>query len=121
MSVDLISPSSLSKALRMTNASFGHPNEAFVIRKAFDKEEGEIRSTDIDFLSIVGQLYYPLKQAGFSRTSNILIETPDLEMSAEIASRLLKIPFVKEWVERRQGKIIIAKLKHHETKEIRYF
>ena len=100
---------------------FGHPNEAFVIRKAFDKEERTVKATDIDFISIVGQLYYPLKQADFSRTSNILIETPDLEMSAQIADRLLKIPFVKNWVDRRHGKIIIAKLVHHETKEIQYF
>ncbi|HEX7542530.1 MAG TPA: hypothetical protein VF385_00400 [Patescibacteria group bacterium] len=100
---------------------FGHPNEAFVIRKAFDKEERTVKATDIDFISIVGQLYYPLKQADFSRTSNIFIETPDLEMSAQIADRLLKIPFVQNWVDRRHGKIIIAKLVHHETKEIQYF
>jgi hypothetical protein len=101
--------------------SFGHPNEAFVIRKAFGKEEKTVKATDIDFMSIVGQLYYPLKQADFPRTSNILIETPDLEMSAQIADRSLKIPFVQDWVNRKQGKIMIAKLEHHETKEIQYF
>lgn len=116
----VISTCPIPVALRYPEA-FGHPNEAFVIRKAFGKEEGEITESDIDFMSIVGQLYYPLKQANFSRTSNILIETPDLEMSAQIGNRLLKIPFVKDWVDRRKGKIIIARLEHHETKEIRYF
>jgi hypothetical protein len=116
----VISTCPIPVALRYPD-SFGHPNKAFVIRKAFGKEEGEVRATDIDFISIVGQLYYPLKQADFSRTSNILIETPDLEMSAQIADRLLKIPFVQNWVDRRHGKIIIAKLVHHETKEIQYF
>lgn len=116
----VISTCPIPVALRYPEA-FGHPNEAFVIRKAFDKKEAEIRPTDIDFLSIVGQLYYPLKQADFSRTNNILIETPNLEMSAQIAARLLKIPFVQDWVNKRQGKIMIAKLEHHETKEIQYF
>lgn len=116
----VISTCPIPLALRYPDL-FGHPNEAFVIRKAFNKEEKEVKATDIDFMSIVGQLYYPLKQADFSRTSNILIETPDLEMSAQIADRLLKIPFVQDWVNRRQGKIIIAKLEHHETKKIQYF
>ncbi len=105
--------------------TLGRPNsnEAFVIRKAFNKgeEEGEITKNDIDFMSIVGQLYYPLKQADFSRTSSILIETPDLEMSAQIADRLLKIPFVQDWVNRRQGKIMMAQLENHKTKDIQYF
>ena len=116
----VISTCPIPVALRYPEA-FGHPNEAFVIRKAFGKEEIEIRPTDIDFMSIVGQLYYPLQQADFSRTTNILIETPDLEMSAQIAARLLKIPFVQDWVNRRQGKIMIAKLEHHETTEIRNY
>lgn len=102
--------------------TFGNPNEAFVIRKAFNKsEEAEILETDIDFKSIVGQLFYPLKQANFPRTNTILIETPNIQMSEKIASRLLQIDFVKDWVERRQGRIIVAQLESHETKELKYY
>ena len=102
--------------------TFGRPNEAFVIRKAFDKsEESEVLETDIDFKSIVGQLFYPLKQADFPRTNTILIETPNIQMSEKIASRLLQIDFVKDWVERRQGRIIVAQLKSHETKQLKYY
>ncbi|MFH0979779.1 MAG: hypothetical protein V1803_02445 [Candidatus Roizmanbacteria bacterium] len=116
----VISTCPIPLALRFPD-SFGHPNEAFVIRKAFSKEGKTIKATEIDFMSIVGQLYYPLKQADFPRTNNILIETPDLEMSAQIADRLLKISFVQDWIKRKQGKIMIAELKHHETKKIQYY
>ena len=116
----VISTCPIPVALRYPD-SFGHPNEAFVIRKAFGKKEREIKQTDIDLMSIVGQLYYPLKQADFPRTTNILVETPDLVMSAQIADRLLKIPFVRDWKERKNGKIMIAKLEHHKTRETRYF
>lgn len=116
----VISTCPIPVALRYPEA-FGHPDEAFVIRKAFGNGEKEVGPADIDFMSIVGQLYYPLKQADFPRTSNILIETPDLEMSAQIANKLLEIPFVKDWVNRRHGKIMIAQLERHETKVIQYF
>jgi len=103
---------------------FGRPNEAFVIRKAFDKEdkvEGEIRETDMDFEAVVGQLYYPLKQAGFPRTNSILIETPNMEMSENIASRLSKIDFVREWMENKQGRFIVGRLESHKTEELKYY
>ncbi|MFH0979434.1 MAG: hypothetical protein V1803_00585 [Candidatus Roizmanbacteria bacterium] len=116
----VISTCPIPVALRYPD-SFGRPNEAFVVRKAFGKEEKEVKATDIDFMSIVGQLYYPLKQADFPRTKNILIETPNLEMSTQIAYRLLKIPFGQNWVNRKQGKIMIAELEHHKTEKIQYF
>lgn len=118
----VISTCPVPVALRYPD-TFGRPNEAFVIRKAFDKgrEEAEVLETDIDFKSIVGQLFYPLKQANFSRTNTILIETPNIQMSEKIASRLLQIDFVKDWVERRQGRIIVAQLESHETKELKYY
>jgi len=119
----VISTCPIPVALRYPD-TFGRPNEAFVIRKAFDKEdkvEGEIRETDMDFEAIVGQLYYPLKQAGFPRTNSILIETPNMEMSENIAARLSKIDFVREWMENKQGRFIVGRLESHKTEELKYY
>ncbi len=109
---------------------FGVPNKVFVIRQPFIKRD-ELKSLsfeDVDFKSVVGQLYFPLSNAlkndpkkGFTDTRDLLIETPNLELSAQIANRLKTIQFVKDWIAQRGGKIIIAEVKEDETTRAQFF
>ncbi|EKE13939.1 MAG: hypothetical protein ACD_12C00741G0002 [uncultured bacterium] len=106
--------------------TFGRPNEAFVIRQPFVKSaSGEIFIEDIDIKSIVGQIYYPLSHTllndptkGFNSTKDLLIETPSLELSKQIADKLLKIQFIQDWMSQCGGKIMIGEIKEVETTQI---
>lgn len=125
----VVSTCPMPVALRYPD-TFGEPNKAFVVRQPFFKEgDGALyKLEDIDFKSIVGQIYYPISHAikndlksGFSDTKDLLIETPDLELSAHIAHRLLNIDFIKEWIEKRGAKILIGEVKEEQTTQVTYY
>lgn len=122
----VISTCPMPMALRYPE-TYGKPNKAFVIRQPFVKSiSGDISINDIDLKSIAGQIYYPLSNAlqndltkGFTDTKNLLIETPNLELSAQIADRLLKIQFIQDWMSQCGGKIMIGEIKNVETTDIK--
>lgn len=124
----VVSTCPMPVALRYTE-TFGQPNQAFVVRQPFLKVgDGMNYSLEgMDFESIVGQIYYPISHAiknepkhGFSDTKDLLIETPDLELSAHIANRLLKIDFIKEWIAKRGARILIGEVKKEETTQLQF-
>lgn len=122
----VISTCPMPTALRYPE-TFGKPNKAFVIRQPFVKStSGDISIEDIDLKSIAAQIYYPLSHTllkdpakGFSDTKDLLIETPSLELSAQIAERLLKIKFIQDWMRECGGKIMIGEIKNVETTNIK--
>ncbi len=124
----VISTCPMPMALRYPE-TFGKPNKAFVIRQPFLKSStGEISIEDIDLKSIVGQIYYPLSNAlnndpskGFTDTKNLLIETPSLELSAQIANKLMGIQFIQDWISQRGGKIMIGEVQQESTTQVQDF
>lgn len=122
----VISSCPMPMALRYPE-TYGKPNRAFVIRQPFVKSvSGDISINDIDLKSIAGQIYYPLSNAllndptkGFTDTKELLIETPSLELSAQIADRLSKIQFMQDWMSKCGGKIMIGEIKNVETTDIK--
>jgi hypothetical protein len=125
----VISTCPMPLALRYPD-TFGKPNKAFVIRQPFVKKgDGlDFSIEDVNFKSIVGQIYYPLSHAlmndpkkGFSDTRDLLIETPDLELSAQIANRLIGVQFIKDWLSQRGGKIMIGEVKEERTTQVQDF
>lgn len=121
----VISTCLMPMALRYPG-TYGKPNEAFVIRQPFFKSDiGEISINDIDLKSVAGQIYYPLSHAllndptkGFNSTKDLLIETPSLELSKQIADKLLKIQFIQDWMSQCGGKITIGEIKEVATTKI---
>ena len=132
----VISTVPIPLALRFED-TFGDQNQAFVVRQSFLKQDTEIEFDagmvegqtvikNVDFDLVEAQLFYPISHAikatkgqDFYHTKNILIETPDFELSAQMALRLSKIDFVKEWMEKRGGKILVSSVNSGKTIDIK--
>lgn len=113
----------------------GIPNSAFVVRLSFSKQvtESEVDSIKGNNFKITrnylanasAQIKYPLQEAikhisegAFSQTKTLIIETPDIVTSEQIAEHLSSLKLVKEWIEKKGGQIIVAEVKSGKTKNI---
>lgn len=134
----VISTVPIPLALRFKE-KFGDQNEGFVIRQSFLKKDtqiemddvndivkGAIAIQDVDFDLVASQLFYPISHAikaakgqDFYDTKTILIETPGFELSAQMALRLSKMDFVKEWMEKKGGKILVSSVDSGKTIDIK--
>lgn len=134
----VISTVPIPLALRFKE-KFGDQNEGFVIRQSFLKKDteitmdddddmvkGSIAIKDVDFDLVESQLFYPISHAikatkgqDFYDTKNILIETPDFELSAQMALRLSEMDFVKDWVEKKGGRILVSSVDSGKTINIK--
>ena len=68
------------------------------------------------------QIKYPLQEAikhlqegDFSDTKTLIIETPNIVISQQIAGYLASLKLVKEWIEKKGGPIIIGEVKSGHT------
>jgi carbonic anhydrase len=128
----VLSTSPLPLALRYPE-TFGQPNTGFVVRLPFSKSEPEKITITKKFLrEVTAQIKYPISHAiiatekgeAFSDTKTLIIETPSLELSAEIAQRLIEEQeFIRNWIEIKGGKIIIAEIEAgaKATSKMQYF
>lgn len=113
---------------------FGEPNSAFVVRLPFSKQVAEREVDDVQGANLkiskkylanaAAQIKYPLHEAlehinegAFSDTKTLIIETPDIAVSQEIASYLTKLKLVKEWMEKKGGQIIVSEVKSGKTSD----
>lgn len=122
--------------------TFGNPNTGFVVRLPFNKNQVERDMTDLGqgsititkkFLrEVIAQIKYPIdlaikatkKGEPFFDTRTLIIETPSLDLSLEIAQRLISgQQFIKDWIIKCGGKIMIAKIdsKTKATSQIQNF
>lgn len=134
----VISTVPIPLALRFKD-TFGDQNQGFVVRQSFLKQNtkiamddnndmviGSIAIQDVDFDLVAAQLFYPISHAikaakgqDFYDTKNILIETPNFELSAQMALKLSEMDFVKEWMEKRGGKILVSSVDSGKTTNIK--
>lgn len=100
---------------------FGDPNSIFTLRKSkeFDPQE---------LAEIFAELWYPISHAAkatpgdpFSNTRTLIVETADIGMSREIAFQASEFPWMKEWVEKAGGNIIVGKVHNGDLLEAEYF
>ncbi len=107
--------------------SLAMPNMVFKVLLPFIKEGGgsgvSIEPEYTEFA--ISQAHYPISHAvtaesgqAFFDTNKILIETPDIRTSLQIAEEFKKRPWFNEWEEKKNGKIIIAGVKSGVTEEI---
>lgn len=122
--------------------TFGKPNTGFVVRLPFNKnqvehdmedlQQGKITITKIFLREVIAQIKYPIdhtikatkKGEPFSDTKTLIIETPSLDLSFEIAQRLVREQqFIKDWIKKCGGKIMIAEIEADTkaTSQIQYF
>ncbi len=111
----------------------GIPNSAFVVRLSFSKQVTESEADSIKgnnfkitrnyLANASAQIKYPLQEAikhisegAFSQTKSLIIETPDIVISEQIAEHLSSLKLIKEWIEKKGGQIIVAEVKSGETK-----
>ncbi len=122
-----LSTSLLPLALRYPE-TFSKPNTGFVVRLPFSKNQIESDMEDLQqgkttitkkFLrEVTAQIKYPIDHAlkakkgdSFFDTKTLIIETPSIELSAEIAHRLVtEQQFFRDWITKCGGKIIIAEI-----------
>jgi len=107
-------------------------NSAFVVRLPFSKKIIQIEVDDITGENIkisrkylanaAAQIKYPLQEAikhlqegDFSDTKTLIIETPNIVISQQIAGYLASLKLVKEWIEKKGGPIIIGEVKSGHT------
>jgi len=134
----ILSTSPLPLALRYPK-TFGRPNSGFVVRLPFSKKpdefdsegliEGKITITKKYLKEAVAQLRYPIEHAtdaiqghDFFDTKVFIIETSSLELSTQIAQRLVtEQKFIRKWLQVKGGKIIASEVKSGKTTQSQYF
>lgn len=93
------------------------PGSIFKVIMPRDKIEGNVIITDEDIRKCLEQLEYPIKHAlenhsnpdkAFSNTDRLIIETGSLNKSGQLAQRAMQEPWMKEWTELEDRKIIIV-------------
>lgn len=124
-----ISPNMKSASLRYPH-TFGAPGtifEARVARKRIDDE-----TVDIDPESLyqaLNQAHFPIAKSianhendtkEFARLNRILIETPSLDLSLDLAVELSHKPWMKEWMELPNHRIMLARTRAGKTEAIQY-
>ena len=100
--------------------SLDSPNTVFKVLLPFVKETNKPEQfvlSDKDLQSVIAQSHYPISHTvvaqpgeAFSDTKTILIETPEMKKSLDIANALRQKQWIKDWEEKKNGKIIIAKV-----------
>ncbi|MCX6732339.1 MAG: hypothetical protein NTV98_02255, partial [Candidatus Roizmanbacteria bacterium] len=110
-----------SPRIRYPNLS--GPNTMFRVRVPYEKEGGNITGINPQHLeSSFAQVQYPISHtigssAGkpFNATRNLIIETPNLDLSREVAGKLVKKEWMRPWIEQEGGNIIVAQVAHAKT------
>lgn len=126
----ILTTSIISAALRYPK-TFGKPNSCFMlgipwVKKPIPEDDGIDRE---GILGVFDQLHYPISNAikvhtgtSFKRTDTIIIETPSMGLSLDIAGYLLQLAWINEWLSQRNaGKhrnILIAQVKSGVTQKI---
>ena len=98
--------------------TFGRPNEYFGIHIPMRKGDQGVFVRKENIGAIMGELWYPIHNGhtghGFSRTKTIVIETPDLGLSRNVAAAFLS----RSWSGEFQGQVLIAQVNQGQTQEI---
>lgn len=109
--------------------TFGENNTGFGITLPYSKDvSGKINVTNKAIDQSFAQANYPLDhaikaQAGqpFSNTRNVLIETPDLDLSRSLAKKLLQKNWGQQWLEAKKGQILVAQVNSAQTNFLEKF
>ncbi|MCR4276694.1 MAG: hypothetical protein NUV87_01045 [Candidatus Roizmanbacteria bacterium] len=109
--------------------TFGENNTGFGITLPYSKDEnGKVNITDKAIHQSLAQANYPLDHATkaqtgqpFYNTRNVLIETPDLNLSRSLAEKLLQKNWGQQWLERKKGQILVAQVNSAQTNFLEKF
>lgn len=109
--------------------TFGENNTGFVITLPYLKDINRtINITNRAIDQSLAQANYPLghaikAQAGqpFNKTRNVLIETPDLDISRRFAKKLLQKDWGQQWLEAKRGQILVAQVNSAKTNFLEKF
>lgn len=128
----IITTSMISAALRYPHI-FGVPNTGFTLNLPFIKKGSSFEGVEGEEVkNVFNQVHYPISHAvdakpgdSFYRTNTIIVETPDLHLSAEIAKYLVRRKWMKSWLSQRdEGRyknILIAQINSGRTKVVEEF
>lgn len=109
--------------------TFGESNTGFGITLPYSKDgSGKINITNKAIDQSLAQANYPLDHAikaqaeqPFNNTRNVLIETPDLDLSRSLAEKLLQKNWGKQWLEIKKGQILVAQVNSAQTNYLEKF
>ncbi|MCX6730681.1 MAG: hypothetical protein NTZ55_02435, partial [Candidatus Roizmanbacteria bacterium] len=111
-----------SPRIRYPNLS--GPNTMFRVRVPYEKDAGgSITGINPQHLeSSFAQVQYPISHTvgssvgkPFHSTRNLIVETPDLDLSREVADKLAEKEWMRPWIEQEGGNIIVAQVAHAKT------
>jgi len=118
ISTDIRSP-------RIRYPKLSGPGAIFNIRLPYDKDEnGKITGVSPQHLNnTFAQTQYPISHVegsvpggSFNSTRNIIIETPDLDLSRAAAVTLMGKDWMAPWLEKEHGSILVAQVNQAQTK-----
>jgi len=101
------------------------PGNIFNIRLPYDKDEsGKITGVNLQHLNnTFAQAQYPISHVEgsapggpFNSTRNIIIETPNLDLSRAAAVTLMGKDWMGPWLEKEHGSVFIAQVNQAQTK-----
>ena len=108
---------------RIRYPSLSGPNTMFRVRVPYEKVAGKMVGISPQHLeSSFAQSQYPISHTigsipgkPFYSTRNFIIETPDMDLSREVAGKLVKKDWMQPWINQEGGKILVAQVVHAET------
>lgn len=103
--------------------TFGATNTNFCVTLPYVKPTGGVIGfTDLAVSQSLAQAEYALLNAisaeegqAFSSTRNVLIETPDLDLSRGLAGMFADRALTRQWLDKKRGNIIVSQVNHAET------
>lgn len=108
---------------------YGRPNTAFKLHLPIHKSEAGVVTIPQDWLSgILVQTQYPVMHTNettdrhkpFGRMDRVVIETPTMDMSREVARSMMERPWMQDWLKDPRRKVIITQVQSGNTQDADY-
>ena len=106
------------------------PNMVFKVLLPLERtenydEDGSFSFDPKEVKKIIAQAHYPIAHAlsakpgeDFYDTTTLIVETPNMEATKYLAGELKKRAWFKEWIRKKNGKLILIEMRQGEVKHI---
>lgn len=108
---------------------FGLPGSVFELRFGRERQDGEDSIIESSLHEALNQAHYAISHSvahheddtqDFSKTNRIMIETSDIDLSTDLACELAEKPWMKEWMELPNHRILVAQARGGQTTKAQY-
>lgn len=109
--------------------TFSLPGSFFELRFGRDRIEQVDNVNEQSLREALNQAHYPIlhsvkhheqENKDFSKTNRILVETSDIDLSVDLAAELADKPWMEDWMQLPNHKILVAQARGGETTKVEY-